>query len=102
MTHREHPAHDYPTVIEADTQLIDVREPDEFSAGSLPGARNIPMDTLLGDPYTLDTTRRVVLLCRSGRRSGRVAARLANIGFTDVVNLTGGMLAVDEVSGRTS
>ena len=90
--HRDHPVTDYGTVV-VDAQFVDVREPDEVVAGTLPGARNIPLGELPGRVTELDPARRVVLLCRSGGRSGKAAALLAGLGFVDVVNLTGGMLA---------
>ena len=90
--HREHPVRDYTAVI-GDAQFVDVREPDEVMAGTLPGARNIPLGELADRVTELDPSRRVVLLCRSGGRSGKAAELLAGLGFVDVVNLTGGMMA---------
>ena len=90
--HREHPVRDYTDVI-GDAQFVDVREPDEVVAGTLPGARNIPLGELADRVTELDPSRRVVLLCRSGGRSGKAAELLAGLGFVDVVNLTGGMMA---------
>ena len=95
MTHREHPVTDYAAVVDDDTQFIDVREPDEVAAGSLPGAVNMPLGTIPERINELDPAKRVVLLCRSGGRSGQAAQFLAANGFTDVVNLSGGMLAVE-------
>lgn len=92
--HTDHPANDYRAVVDDDTQFIDVREPDEVAAGTLPGAINIPLGQLAGRAAELDPGRRVVLLCRSGGRSTAAAEHLTRIGFTDVVNLAGGMLAV--------
>ena len=94
MGHREHPAGDYGSVVDEDTQLVDVREPNEVAAGTLPGAVNIPLGDLPARVGELDPSRRVVLLCRSGARSAAAAQALTGAGFTDVVNLSGGMLAV--------
>lgn len=91
--HRDHPVADYASVVSADTQFIDVREPDEVAEGTLPGAVNIPLGTLLDRLGELDQSRRVVLLCRSGGRSTQAAKFLTGQGFTDVINLEGGMLA---------
>jgi len=91
--HIEHPVADYADAVGTDGQLIDVREPDEVAGGTLPGAGNIPLGDLPGRVGELDPSRRVVLLCRSGGRSGQAAEFLAGSGFGDVVNLTGGMLA---------
>jgi rhodanese-related sulfurtransferase len=94
--HRERPIVDYRAVVDATSQLVDVREPDELLSGSLPGAVNIPMAQIPARIEELDRARRVVLFCRSGGRSGSVARYLAGNGFPDVVNLAGGMLAYAE------
>lgn len=91
--HRDHPIADYEAVLESDAQLIDVREPDEVAAGTLPGAVNIPLGVLPRRIEELDRSRRVVVLCRSGGRSARACDVLSAAGFDDVVNLSGGMLA---------
>jgi rhodanese-related sulfurtransferase len=93
---REHPAPDHVAVTQDGAQLVDVREPAEVARGTLPGAVNIPLGELPARLAELDPGRRVVLLCRSGARSGRAAELLADRGFSDVVNLTGGMLAVGD------
>ena len=97
-TYREHPVSDYRSVLDADTQLVDVREPHEVMTGSLPGAINIPVGQFPARLAELDTGRRVVLLCRSGGRSGNAARFLVANGFTDVINLAGGMLAYADPS----
>jgi len=70
-----------------------VREPDEVEAGSLPDAVNIPLGDLPDRLGELDASQPVLLLCRSGGRSGTAAQFLSDQGFEDVTNLTGGMLA---------
>jgi rhodanese-related sulfurtransferase len=95
----EHPVADYASALGADGQLVDVREPDEVAGGTLPGAVNIPLGDIPARVGELDPSRRVVLLCRSGGRSGQAAEFLAASGFDDVVNLTGGMLAWAEAQG---
>lgn len=72
--------------------LLDVREPDEWTAGHAPGATHLPM---MDVPVRLDEIPRdgdVVVVCRSGGRSGRVVAYLMQQGYDNVVNLDGGML----------
>src|SRR5262245_2534040 len=69
-------------------RLIDVRSPDEYAGGHLPGAVNIPIQVL--DRRLADVGPRdgeLVLYCRSGHRSGRAAALLRANGFTRVHNL---------------
>ena len=93
-SHADHPVNDFREVVDVDTQFIDVREPDEVAGGSLPGTVNIPLGQLPDRVGELDPSQRVVLLCRSGGRSTKAAKHLTSVGFTDVVNLEGGMLAV--------
>ncbi|MFB6534311.1 MBL fold metallo-hydrolase [Streptomyces noursei] len=71
-------------------QLIDVRNPAEYAAGALPGARNIPLAALLDRIDELDPARPVVLYCRSGTRSVIAAALLEARGFDDVSDVSGG------------
>lgn len=72
--------------------LLDVREPDEWQAGHIDGAVHVPLGDL--DPGSIGTDRPVVAVCRSGNRSGKAAAALAEAGV-DVRNLAGGMKARD-------
>lgn len=91
--HHDHPVNDFASVVDAATQLIDVREPDEMDEGTLPGAVNIPLGTLPDRIGELDPNCRVVILCRSGGRSAEACRFLVANGFGDVINLDGGMLA---------
>ncbi|MEW2439816.1 rhodanese-like domain-containing protein [Streptomyces caniferus] len=75
-------------------QLIDVRNPAEYEAGALPGARNIPLAGLPHRIDELDPARPVVLYCRSGNRSVIAAALLEARGFGDVCDVVGGYEAV--------
>lgn len=71
-------------------RLIDVRTPAEFSAGSLPGAINIPLDDLRGRLGEIANDQPVALFCKVGQR-GYVAERiLRQSGRSDVANLKGG------------
>ncbi len=76
-------------------EMIDVREPHEFTGelGHIAGARLVPLSTLESAMARADRTRAVVLVCRSGARSTRAAQQLRAMGFEQVMNLTGGMLA---------
>ncbi|MGD3110199.1 MBL fold metallo-hydrolase [Streptomyces sp. YGL11-2] len=71
-------------------QLIDVRNPAEYAAGALPGARNIPLAALPDRIDELDPDRPVVLYCRSGNRSVIAAALLEARGFDEVSDVAGG------------
>ena len=92
-SYRTHPVNDYAALLDADTQLVDVRQTGEVAQGYIAGWVNIPLDQLANRLGELDAARRTVVLCRSGGRSAQAAAFLASVGFTDVVNLDGGMLA---------
>ncbi len=72
--------------------LIDVREPNEWDIGHIPGARLIPMGKFPAVIPSLDPTRDIVVQCRSGMRSGKVVRQLQAAGFTRVRNLAGGIL----------
>jgi len=74
-----------------DFDLIDVREPYEWQLGRLPTARLIPLGQLPGALSTLDSTREIVVYCRSGKRSADATLQLRAAGFR-AVNLAGGIL----------
>lgn len=80
-------------------QLVDVRNPAEYAAGALPGARSIPLATLPDRISELDPARPVVLYCRSGNRSVIAAALLEAHGFGDVCDVVGGYEAVGAGTG---
>ena len=71
--------------------LIDVREPYDWQLGRLPTARLIPLGQLPGALSTLDSTRDIVVYCRSGKRSADATLQLRAAGFR-AVNLAGGIL----------
>jgi phage shock protein E len=75
-------------LVAAGARLIDVRSPDEYAGGHLPGAVNIPVQVL--DQRLAEVGPRdgaLIIYCRSGSRSGRAAALLRAQGFTKVHNL---------------
>ena len=79
-------------------QLVDVRTPEEFAEGRIPGAVNIDWNGgafLSQARERLDATRPVYLYCRSGRRSASASKELSKAGFS-VFNLLGGYLAWTE------
>ena len=73
--------------------ICDVREPREFQRAHIPGAQLLPLPKVLAGPASLPRDRRIVLTCRSGRRSLRAAQALAQQGYTSVAVLEGGLLA---------
>jgi rhodanese-related sulfurtransferase len=77
----------------ADFQLIDVREAYEFDEQNI-GGTLIPMGEVLTRVEEIDRNRMVVVHCRSGKRSASVIQALERQhGFTNLHNLTGGILA---------
>jgi rhodanese-related sulfurtransferase len=62
--------------------LVDVREPDEFAAGHIPGAANLPMSRF--DAALLPKDKPVALVCQTGRRSGIALAQARAAGRADV------------------
>jgi rhodanese-related sulfurtransferase/rubrerythrin len=77
-----------------DFTLLDVRQPEEYTEGHLPGSRLIPVGELnarIGEvPRTESPT---IVYCRSGMRAGKATAMLLQAGFREVWNMTGGILA---------
>lgn len=74
--------------------LIDVREPHEYEEANI-GAQLIPLGDL---PDHIEKLKKwqneeIIMMCRSGQRSGRAQQLLLDAGFEDVANLTGGILA---------
>ena len=72
--------------------IIDVRTPEEFAAGHVPNAQNIPLDTLEKrySELTPHKESEIFLICASGRRSQKAAEILSEKGFTHAINVTGG------------
>lgn len=71
--------------------IIDVRQPEEYGAGHIPGAMLIPLNKLDAQIGTLPKDREIVCVCRSGARSGSAAAKLVNTGLK-AYNMSGGMI----------
>ncbi len=74
-------------------RLIDVRETHEWEIAHIPGAQLIPLDTLAAHMNELDSAEEVILLCRSGARSGKALDLLRGAGFRKLKNLKGGIVA---------
>lgn len=83
--------------LRADPQavLVDVRTPQEFAAGHLPGAVNVELDRLEAmAPTTLpDRNAHLLVYCHSGNRSSFAVQILERMGYTRLVNLVGGIAA---------
>src|SRR5205814_8533448 len=73
--------------------LIDVREPGEFAAGFIEGARNLPLGRVPHELDSIPRDRDVVLYSAMGARSGRALEILRAAGFTRAAHLKGGFMA---------
>jgi rhodanese-related sulfurtransferase len=75
---------------EQDTLILDVRTPDEWNDGHVPGATLIPLDELETRLAELPQEDDIVVICRSGNRSATARDILLNAGFSSVTSVAGG------------
>jgi len=73
----------------ADHILIDVRTPEEFAGGHIPGAVNISVEQLAQRLSEIPKDKPVVLYCRSGNRSNQAAQILERAGYSQIYDLGG-------------
>ena len=76
-----------------DALVLDVRDPGEFGAGHILGAKNVPLSRLDDAEVAKRKDRPVIVYCEGGERSSKAVAALKRQGFARVVNLTGGLRA---------
>ena len=78
-----------------DAAIVDVREPNEFKAGHIPNARNVPAGELAGRMKELEKLKAkpLLLVCQSGTRSAQACSALQKDGYAQAVALAGGMAA---------
>ena len=76
---------------ESDYIILDVRRPDEFSAGHIPNAVNIPNESIGADEIDVlpDKDRLILVYCRSGNRSKQASEKLVRLGYTNIVEFGG-------------
>jgi rhodanese-related sulfurtransferase len=72
---------------EKNAQLIDVRNPHEYSSGSAPGAVNMPVSMIPHLAHQLDADKPIIVYCLSGGRSAQAQMILNSMGFRDVHNV---------------
>jgi rhodanese-related sulfurtransferase/rubrerythrin len=72
--------------------LVDVRQPEEYRSGHIPGARLVPLGELEARHGELAREKKIVTYCRSGHRSMGAAILLCGLGFKDVYTVDGGIL----------
>ena len=71
--------------------ILDVRRPDEFAAGHIPNAINVPNETIgtAEIPELPDKNQLIMVYCRSGRRSKEASEKLVKLGYTNIVEFGG-------------
>ena len=78
--------------------ILDVRSPEEYAEGHIPGAINVPYDQIAVNLDSLESflTAEIVVYCRTGRRAGVAENALREAGFTRVLDLEGHMTSWNE------
>ena len=76
---------------ESDYVILDVRRPDEFAAGHIPNAINIPNESIGTDEISElpDKDQLILVYCRSGNRSKQASQKLVKLGYSNVVEFGG-------------
>lgn len=71
--------------------ILDVRTPEEFGDGHIPGAVNVPNETIGSEeiPELPDQEQLILVYCRSGNRSKQASEKLAALGYTNIVEFGG-------------
>lgn len=75
---------------EGNVAVIDVRNPDEYEEGHIPGAKLIPVNDLFSRVDELETDKQLVFVCGVGVRSALACEVAAACGYSDLYNLEGG------------
>ncbi len=65
-------------------QLVDVRDPEEFEEGHIPGAINCPLQDFAMKSEILDKKKKVIVYCNSGGRSYKAYRKLVRLGYSDI------------------
>jgi len=73
--------------------LLDVREPWEFDKACIEGSTLVPMRTIPGRLQDFNPDQEIVVICHHGIRSRMIGLYLENHGFSNIINLTGGVEA---------
>jgi len=94
-------------LVENNAYIVDVREKNEFANGHLTNAVNIPLSELRGRVDEIPHDQPVYLHCRSGQRSYNAVMALQNLGYDNVINMSGSYLGIccyeyyqDQITGR--
>lgn len=76
-----------------DIHLLDVREHAEFAGGRVSGAKLFPLGEIERRNAELDHMKPIYVMCRTGNRSAQAQKKLQSLGFTNVINVSGGFEA---------
>jgi rhodanese-related sulfurtransferase len=74
-----------------DVIVIDVRTQDEYNENHIPGSKLIPLQVIEDMSDELDKNSKYIIVCRSGNRSQQASDILAQKGFKNILNMSGGM-----------
>jgi|APGre2960657505_1045072.scaffolds.fasta_scaffold47318_2 rhodanese-related sulfurtransferase len=92
MSVQEISVNDLVDLVESGSLVIDVREPDEYASGHIPGAILVPLSTVLQNSGEFLSEDTVFVVCRSGGRSMQACELLHDNGIVNVVNVAGGTM----------
>lgn len=93
ITHHTVTVQDLANAEEANYLILDVRQPNEFDAGHVAESVLIPLGELQARAAELPLDAPIYVICRSGNRSRQASELLVQLGFNDVRNVEGGVLA---------
>ena len=82
--------------------LVDVRRQDEFDAGYIPGAINIPNESITDKeiPELPNKDAKILVYCRSGNRSVQASEKLVKLGYTNIIEIGGINSYTGEISAN--
>ena len=92
MAITEIPVNELTTLVENGSLVVDVREPDEYESGHIPGAILVPLSTVLTNKSEFESDETIYVVCRSGGRSMQACEMLHDVGISNVVNVAGGTM----------
>ena len=92
MAINEISANELTSFVENGSLVVDVREPDEYESGHIPGAILVPLSTVLSNTSEFESDETVYVVCRSGGRSMQACEILHEVGISNVVNVAGGTM----------
>jgi len=93
MVFKNYTPHTAKDKFDAQVEFIDVRETNEYAMAHIPGAKLIPLSQMNERFQEIPQDREVVVYCQTGSRSAYLCQILAENGFTNLVNLAGGIEA---------